>query len=56
MDDTMKISLVNNALDIAIKRRKPDPSLIWHMLDRRDKYSWGADRESQYASYEHKDL
>ena len=45
MDDTMKTSLVNDALIMAIKRRKPGKGLIWH-----------TDRGSQYASYEHKDL
>jgi len=45
MDDTMKVSLVNDALEMAIKRRKPQNGLIWH-----------TDRGSQYASYEHKSL
>lgn len=45
MDDTMKVSLVNDALLMAIKRRNPSKGLIWH-----------TDRGSQYASYEHKDL
>jgi len=45
MDDTMKVSLVNDALLMAIKRRNPDKGLIWH-----------TDRGSQYASYEHKNL
>ena len=45
MDDTMKTSLVNDALLMAIKRRNPAKGLIWH-----------TDRGSQYASYEHKDL
>ena len=45
MDDTMKVSLVNDALEMAIKRRKPSKGLIWH-----------TDRGSQYASYAHKDL
>jgi putative transposase len=45
MDDTMKTSLVNNALKMAIKNRKPPKGLIWH-----------TDRGSQYASYSHKDL
>ena len=45
MDDTMKVSLVNDALLMAIKRRNPSEGLIWH-----------TDRGSQYASYEHKDL
>jgi len=45
MDDTMKVSLVNDALNMAIKHRKPDKGLIWH-----------PDRGSQYASYAHKDL
>lgn len=45
MDDTMKTKLVNDALIIAIKRRKPDKGLIWH-----------TDRGSQYASDSHKNL
>lgn len=45
MDDTMKTSLVNDALNMAIKNRKPSKGLIWH-----------TDRGSQYASYSHKDL
>lgn len=45
MDNHMRVSLVNDALDMAIKRRKPSAGLIWH-----------TDRGSQYASYSHKDL
>jgi transposase InsO family protein len=45
MDDTMKVSLVNDALKMALLRRKPPIGLIWH-----------TDRGSQYASYSHKDL
>ena len=45
MDDTMKVSLVNDALNMAIKHRRPDSGLLWH-----------TDRGSQYASYSHKDL
>ncbi len=45
MDDTMKTTLVNDALLMAIKRRNPSKGLIWH-----------TDRGSQYASYEHKNL
>jgi transposase InsO family protein len=45
MDDNMKVSLVNDALNMAIKNRKPPKGLIWH-----------TDRGSQYASYSHKDL
>ncbi len=45
MDDTMKVSLVNDALNMAIIARKPPKGLIWH-----------TDRGSQYASYAHKDL
>jgi len=45
MDDTMKVSLVNNALNMAIKHRRPESGLLWH-----------TDRGSQYASYSHKDL
>jgi len=45
MDDTMKVSLVNDALNMAISCRNPPKGLIWH-----------TDRGSQYASYSHKDL
>lgn len=45
MDDTMKVSLVNDALNMAIKHRNPSKGLLWH-----------TDRGSQYASYGHKDL
>jgi len=45
MDDTMKVSLVNNALNMALISRKPSKGLLWH-----------TDRGSQYASYSHKDL
>lgn len=45
MDDTMKVSLVNDALNMALKRRDPKAGLIWH-----------TDRGSQYASYSHRDL
>ena len=45
IDDTMQVSLVNNALNMAIQQRKPSYGLIWH-----------TDRGSQYASYTHKDL
>lgn len=45
MSDSMKTSLVNDALTMAIKRRSPLKGLVYH-----------TDRGSQYASYEHKDL
>ena len=45
MDDTMKVSLVNDALNMALSRRNPPKGLLWH-----------TDRGSQYASYSHKDL
>jgi len=45
MDDTMKVSLVNDALNMALSHRTPKQGLIWH-----------TDRGSQYASYSHKDL
>jgi len=45
MDDHMKTSLVNDALVMAIMKRKPLKGLIWY-----------TDRGSQYASYAHKDL
>jgi transposase InsO family protein len=45
MDDSMKVSLVNDALKMALSNRNPQQGLIWH-----------TDRGSQYASYEHKNL
>jgi len=45
MDDNMKVSLVNDALKMAIEHRSPQAGLLWH-----------TDRGSQYASYKHKDL
>ena len=45
MDDNMRVSLVNDALEMAIRRRNPKLGLIWH-----------TDRGSQYASNTHKDL
>ena len=45
MNDTMKVSLVNDALNMAIRHRNPQKGLLWH-----------TDRGSQYASYAHKDL
>jgi len=45
MDDTLKVSLVNDALNMALIGRNPPKGLIWH-----------TDRGSQYASYSHKDL
>jgi len=45
MDDNMRVSLVNDALEMAIQRRKPPSGLIWH-----------TDRGSQYASCSHRDL
>ena len=45
MDETMKVSLVNDALNMAIIARNPPKGLIWH-----------TDRGSQYASYSHRDL
>ena len=45
MDDTMKVSLVNDALNMAITHRNPPKGLLWH-----------TDRGSQYASYSHRDL
>jgi len=45
MDSTMKTTLVNDALMMAINKRKPPKGVIWH-----------TDRGSQYASYEHRDL
>ena len=45
MDDTMRVSLVNDVLNMALKHRTPKNGLVWH-----------TDRGSQYASYEHRDL
>ena len=45
MDYNIKVSLVNDALKMAIAQRNPPLGLIWH-----------TDRGSQYASYSHKDL
>ncbi len=45
MDHRMKAQLVNDALLMAIWKRKPQKGLVWH-----------TDRGSQYASYSHKDL
>jgi putative transposase len=45
MADNMKVSLVNDALTMAINHRNPPNGLLWH-----------TDRGSQYASYSHKDL
>jgi transposase InsO family protein len=45
MDDNMKTTLVNSALEMAIARRKPLRGLLRH-----------TDRGSQYASYSHQDL
>ena len=45
MDDKMETSLVNNALQMALRTRKPPPKLIWH-----------TDRGSQYASDSHREL
>jgi len=50
MNDSMKVSLVNNALLMAIKHRKLDKNKIDNKL------IWHTDRGSQYASYSHKDL
>lgn len=45
MQDKLHTKLVNDALNMAITRRRPLKGLLWH-----------TDRGSQYASYEHKDL
>ncbi len=45
MDNNMRVSLVNDALEMAIKRRNPPAGLVWH-----------TDRGSQYASFAHRDL
>lgn len=45
MQDKLHTKLVNDALNMAITRRRPPQGLLWH-----------TDRGSQYASYEHKDL
>lgn len=43
MDDRMKAKLVNDALLMAIWKRKPKTGLVWH-----------TDRGSQYASDSHR--
>lgn len=45
IDETMKTSLVNDALNMALLARLPSKGLIWH-----------TDRGSQYASDEHRKL
>ena len=45
MDSHMKTSLVNDALFMALKQRRPQKGLVWH-----------TDRGSQYASDEHRQL
>ena len=45
MDQRMEATLVNNAMTMALLKRKPAPGLIWH-----------TDRGSQYASTSHKVL
>ena len=45
MNDTMKVNLVNDALNMALRHRTPKQGLIWH-----------TDRGTQYASYSHKNL
>jgi len=45
MDDTMKVSLVNDALKMAIEYRNPPKGLLWR-----------TDSGSQYTSYSHKNL
>ena len=41
----MKVSLVNDALNMTIQQRNPLTDLLWH-----------THRGSQYTSYSHKDL
>ncbi len=45
MDQRMEAALVNNAMTMALLKRKPAPGLIWH-----------SDRGSQYASISHREL
>ena len=45
MDSNMKADLVNNALTMALFRRKPNKGLIWH-----------TDRGSQYCSISHRKI
>ena len=45
MDDNMQVSLVNDALQMALSNRKPPSQLIWH-----------TDIVSQYASDSHREL
>ncbi|MGJ3495881.1 DDE-type integrase/transposase/recombinase, partial [Piscirickettsia salmonis] len=45
MEDHMEASLVNDALLMALWKRKPKTGLIWH-----------SDRGSQYASESHREI
>lgn len=45
MADNMKTQLINDALTMAIWKRKPKKGLIWH-----------SDRGSQYASVRHRSI
>ncbi len=36
MNDTMKVSLVNDTLNMAIEQRNPPAGLLWHMPERWD--------------------
>jgi transposase InsO family protein len=45
MADNIKAELVNNALTMALWKRKPEKGLIWH-----------TDRGSQYASESHRNI
>ncbi|WP_422121573.1 DDE-type integrase/transposase/recombinase [Piscirickettsia salmonis] len=45
MEDHMEASLVNDALLMALWKRKPKAGLIWH-----------SDRGSQYASESHREI
>ena len=59
MDDTMKVSLVNDALNMALTSRNPPKGLIWH-TDRGSRLSKVTTPQDeirgQYASYSHRDL
>jgi transposase InsO family protein len=53
----MKVSLVNNALNMALISRKHSKGLVWHTDRGSHVTKWNsAAKRGQYASYSHKDL
>jgi transposase InsO family protein len=57
MDDNMRVSLVNNALNMAITNRNPSKGLIWHTDRGSHVTKWNSTaKRGHYASYSHKDL